>query len=653
MDTEHLLLCIFPAVLLVLMLIHIKIAPKGEIHEDFLSLKQSKILQGIAAMGIIFHHLSQQITTYGNVWKGPITIFSSMGILFTTIFFFCSGYGLMVSMKEKPDYLKGFIRKRIPAVGIPFMISNVIYLVLVAMYFGYVNSVIESLICLFGFRLVNTNTWFLVEILILYMVFYFTHRFIRNSRTALTIMSGIVICMIIGSMLLCHDNSEMGGRWFMGEWWYNTTIFFLLGMYAAKYYDKLLAFAKKHYKWLLPVTIVLFLVTFGLEEMVLRNFGYYQEWEGHPGYGAKLITLLAQIVTCTFWMSMLLLVSMKVRIRNKVLILLGKISLELYIIHDLFMKHMVFENKMGDMVLFIWVIVCSLSVAIILHLLIWWLLHLITADKVQIPWEEMNLDQKYEAKIKKKRKKAGLFWMVVVVVLLTVFVCGELYVMYVQPKIYYEEELVLLEDAKVGDVIPFGTMNTDYIKSGDERILWYVADRQGDKMLLVSVSALAPGELHNVAEDIYWAGCSLREELNGVFYEEYINDYEKALVMETEIVTSANPVYGTGGGRTVQDHVFILSADEVELYFPTEEERKLQATQAAARDGVNVAVNDGYDYEQRRDNTWWWTRTKGSDDRRMVIVNPAGEIDWDGKRANVASGGIRPAMWIDCGIIPE
>ena len=38
MKPEYLLLCIFPLILLGVMLIKMKIAPKGEIPEDFLSL---------------------------------------------------------------------------------------------------------------------------------------------------------------------------------------------------------------------------------------------------------------------------------------------------------------------------------------------------------------------------------------------------------------------------------------------------------------------------------------------------------------------------------------------------------------------------------------------------------------------------------------
>ena len=648
MNIEYLLLCIFPAIVFIIMLVQIKIAPKGSIHEDFLSLEQSKILQGLAAVGIIFHHLSQYITKFGNEWHGPITIFSSMGILFTTIFFFCSGFGLMQSLKSKPDYLKTFLRKRIPAVLIPFIISNAIYLVLVGMYFGSVNSVLESLACLFGFRLVNTNTWFLVEIMILYLAFYFTHRFIKKPGKAMGAMSIIIVLMITVSLLLGHDRSKDGGLWFMGEWWYNTTIFFLAGLFMAKYYDKVLAFLKKHYKWLLPVSIVAFLATFGLEEFVRTTFGYYQEWEGHPGYGAKAITLLAQTIACATWLLMLLLISMKVRVKNILLVLLGKISLEIYIIHDLFKVFLTYEYERDSLALFIWVILLSIGVAIPLHLIHRLLIRLVTGDRVKISETELSLDKKLELKKKKKRMRELAIVGSIVLVILCGFIVSELYVMLIQPGVYYREEVELLADAEVGDIIPFGTMNTDYVKSGDERILWYVLDRQDDKLLLISVSALSPGEFHNVYEETSWANCSLREMLNGVFYEEYINHYEKELLIETDVFTSDNEEYGTAGGRTVQDYVFLLSAEEVEQYFPNEEDRYAQATQAAARDGANVDINDGYNHAQRDNNTWWWLRNMGADAKKTVVVDAEGDIDYEGRHSTVATGGIKPAMWVSC-----
>lgn len=648
MNTTNFILSVFPIILLIIMLIKIKFAPKGTIHEDFLSLQNTKVLQGIAAVGIIFHHLSQHITNYGNIWKGPITIFSSMGILFTTIFFFCSGYGLMTSLKTKPDYLKTFMRKRLPAVLIPFLISNIIYFLFVGVYFDRVDSVIDSLACLMGIRLINTNTWFLVEILILYLAFYFTHRFIKKPEKAVMAMSVVVGVMMVGSLLLCHDNSEKGGRWFMGEWWYNTTIFFLVGFYVAKYYDKITTFMKKHYKWLLPVSILVFLLTFGVEEKVLRSFGYYKEWEGHPGYGAKLITLIAQMLTCAVWLLMVLLINMKVQFKNKILILLGKISLEIYIIHELFKLYLVYNYEREDAVLFLWVLVCSIAAAIPLHMLHGLLIRLVSGTKKEIPEEEKTPERKImEAKARKRNRKIAIC-AILVGILVSIFVVKELYVMYVQPKIYYDEEVELLANAKVGDIVPFGTMNTDYIKSGDERILWYVADRQGNDLLLISVYALSPGEFHNVYEVNCWADSSIRTFLNGTCYEDYINDYEKELVIQSVIETPENAEFGTSGGPAVKDWVFLLSVEEAETYFSDDEARSLQSTQAAARDGVNVDIRDGINYAERDNNTWWWLRTMGEDGKKTVVVNTQGQIDYEGRHLTVASGGIRPALWVRC-----
>lgn len=50
-----------------------------------------------------------------------------MGILFTSIFFFFSGYGLITSYLNKENYLDSFLIRRIPAVLFPFLITNIIY----------------------------------------------------------------------------------------------------------------------------------------------------------------------------------------------------------------------------------------------------------------------------------------------------------------------------------------------------------------------------------------------------------------------------------------------------------------------------------------------------------------------------------------------
>ena len=79
--------------------------------DDFLrsawSLEQGKALQVFAALMVILHHMAQTVTNYGAVRKGPITLWNSFGILFTSVFFFFSGFGLFKSYRTKDHYLKG------------------------------------------------------------------------------------------------------------------------------------------------------------------------------------------------------------------------------------------------------------------------------------------------------------------------------------------------------------------------------------------------------------------------------------------------------------------------------------------------------------------------------------------------------------------
>lgn len=647
MNIEHLLLCIFPLVLLVIMAVKVKFAGKGLFHEDFLSLEQSKILQGIAAVSIIFHHLSQYITNYGNEWKGPITIYSSMGIFFTTIFFFCSGYGLVISHKRKPDYLKSFFKKRMPSVFIPFMLSNIIYFIFVGIYFGRIGSVLEGVANFFGIVLINTNTWFLVEIMILYLAFYFIFRFIKEPKCAMTVMGIFIAILITISLLLGHDKSEYGGHWFMGEWWYNTTIFFLAGMLTAQYYEPILAFLKKRYKWLMPVSAVMFLAAFALEELIIRNFGYYQEWEGHPGYGAKAITLLSQVVVCFVWLIMVLLILLKVKFNNKILILLSKISLELYIIHEIFKVHFTFSKyAKNDINIFVLVLLSSILAAIVLKLIHKYLIELLDQRLKPVSPEEMTLERKLKEKARKKRNiKLGIYGSIIIIVI-SVLGIREFYTKNVLPIKYYKEEIAMLADAKIGDEILFGTFDTDSTNYMDERITWYVIDKKDDMVLLISTHVLAPRYYHNGQKGTTWADSNLRKILNEDFLEYAFSKYEQELIVTSEVETQDNVQFGTAGGEITNDKIFILSAEEAELYLS--DEGGIKATNVAKMAGVNVDAGNGINNSEKDFNTWWWLRTMGETEKKAAVIDTQGKVDYTGRYVTTGSGGVRPAMWVRC-----
>ena len=71
------------------------------VNNDYLGVKSTTGLKGFLALGIVFHHLSQWVTT-GEEFSN----FGYMGTYIVSVFFFLSGYGLYVQNEKKGLYTK-------------------------------------------------------------------------------------------------------------------------------------------------------------------------------------------------------------------------------------------------------------------------------------------------------------------------------------------------------------------------------------------------------------------------------------------------------------------------------------------------------------------------------------------------------------------
>lgn len=103
---NHILLLAYPAALVIFTCFHARLTRGGRVSDGFLSLEQTHMIQAFACIGVILHHVTQQITAYGIYDKGPISLFNDIGILFTALFFFFSGYGLITSLQENLRLVK-------------------------------------------------------------------------------------------------------------------------------------------------------------------------------------------------------------------------------------------------------------------------------------------------------------------------------------------------------------------------------------------------------------------------------------------------------------------------------------------------------------------------------------------------------------------
>lgn len=320
--------------LALLLFLGIKPSKLREWQEEPLSLDKSKAIQGFAAVAIIVHHLAQELAQDA----GAIGFFTELGVLFVGIFFFFSGYGLYTSLKTKENYLKGFLKKRLVTILVPFYMCILVFTA-AACIGGMKFTPVQLVGILSGWFLINQHMWYIVEIAILYLAFYIIYRLIKN-RTAATVVMGIfVIAMMAGSLMLAHGKDMSASGWFQGEWWYNSSFLFVIGIIVSKHSEGLRRIARKGYIiWLLVLAALLALL--GPQTVyMLRRYSYWSEIPGETrAILDKLRCLSVQLPWIISFVLFLLLIMMRVRFGNPVLKFLGSISLELYLIHNLFLK---------------------------------------------------------------------------------------------------------------------------------------------------------------------------------------------------------------------------------------------------------------------------------------------------------------------------
>ena len=106
------------------------IRPRGEWNEEFTSREQTKVLTGIMTLGVALHHMAQKSCAPwhpASVRVHGLDFFVGIGFPDVAVFLFCSGLGLYRSLHAKPNYVKGFIRRRIVPIITAYYLSEYLY----------------------------------------------------------------------------------------------------------------------------------------------------------------------------------------------------------------------------------------------------------------------------------------------------------------------------------------------------------------------------------------------------------------------------------------------------------------------------------------------------------------------------------------------
>ena len=106
-----------------------------------------------------------------------------IGQLMVTLFFFYSGYGIFCAWQRKPEYVKGFFRKRIVKTWLHFVLAVLLFAGL-NLILGIPQTKENWMFCWIAWGTIGNSNWFIFVALVLLTVFPVAEAFHRLLQMA-------------------------------------------------------------------------------------------------------------------------------------------------------------------------------------------------------------------------------------------------------------------------------------------------------------------------------------------------------------------------------------------------------------------------------------------------------------------------------------
>ncbi|MBR1455122.1 MAG: hypothetical protein IJ593_10860, partial [Lachnospiraceae bacterium] len=125
--------------------------------------------------------------------------------------------------------------------------------------------------------------------------------------------------------------------------------------------------------------------------------------------------------------------------------------------------------------------------------------------------------------------------------------------------------------------------------------------------------------------DITWENSTIRKWLNSEYINTIFSKKEQVSILTTDVINNDNAKYGTKGGKNTKDKLFLLSIDEVNKYFSSDNQRV-------------ATYKGGSSYR-------WWLRSPGGLQNFAAYVYSNGGLYENGDYV-YKDFVVRPALWV-------
>ncbi|MBR4803973.1 MAG: acyltransferase family protein [Bacteroidales bacterium] len=321
-------------------------------YNDFLDKEQANAIKGFFILTVVIGHVLKLLIELGYdvdaraMDSAAEWIHKDLKQLIVVMFLFYSGYGVMESIKSKgKEYLRSYPRKRLLTTLLNLDVAVVIFVV-VSLMVGIAVTPKQFLLALVGWKTVGFSNWYIFVILCCYAITYISFMAFGKKRNIAAII--VVLLTIVLAVALWIKKADQ-------HWWYDTVMCYPAGLLYSLYKEKLVAFCHKYY-WLLLCGLLALFVFLHLQKFIppVRDIVF----------NLKSIVFALLIVQLT----------MKVKIGNKLLYWLGFLLFPIYIYH--WLPLVAFSKIIGNTWIFdytyLFVLLCLATTFVIVYFYKYW-----------------------------------------------------------------------------------------------------------------------------------------------------------------------------------------------------------------------------------------------------------------------------------------
>ncbi len=309
---------LFLVVLLLILLWGVRV---GSFNESYLGKEQTTSIKGFFILLVFLSHANSYIyvasTSFGDSFYS--SVINWFGQLMVVMFLFYSGYGVLKSYMVKEGYEKSFFKNRILKTLVNFDICLIPF-ALLALLFGQKYSAYEYILSLVGWESIGNSNWYICIVLILYVLslvgMFVSARFKKGSPIIVFLITGFLSVLLVAVL-------RFSGR---DSWWYNTVLCYPFGMFFSCFENRISKLLKSNPGFIvsLIVSIFLFLFLFSIDSMI------------------------AFMISALCFALIIVILSSRVTVGNKVLLWLGDHLFEIYILQRMpmiILSELGFQNK--------------------------------------------------------------------------------------------------------------------------------------------------------------------------------------------------------------------------------------------------------------------------------------------------------------------